>query len=218
MRLVLLGPPGAGKGTQAHRLAERHLTPLISTGDLFRGLARDDTRVGKLALEFMDRGELVPDDLVLDVLLTRLAEADTLPGFILDGFPRTISQAEALDEALAREDRPISGVLRLVLPDEVVVKRLSSRRICTWCQRTYNLELKPPRYDSVCDADGAPLSQRGDDDETVIRHRIEVYHRETEPLEAYYEQRGLLRTVDADGSEYEVTGRAEGAMEDLVDT
>lgn len=218
MRLVLLGPPGAGKGTQAHRLAERHLTPLISTGDLFRGLARDNTSVGKLALEYMDRGELVPDDMVLDVLLSRLSEPDTIPGFILDGFPRTMAQAVALDEGLAREERQLSGVLKFVLPDEVVVKRLSSRRTCTWCQRTYNLELKPPRYDSVCDADGAPLTQRGDDDETVIRHRIEIYHRDTEPLEVYYAERGLLRSVDADGSEYEVTGRAEDAMDDLVGT
>lgn len=216
MRLVLLGPPGAGKGTQAHRLAERHLTPLISTGDLFRGLARDDTRIGKLALEYMDRGELLPDDIVLDVLLTRLSEADTLPGFILDGFPRTIGQAVALDEGLAREGRQLTGVLKLVLPDEVVVRRLSSRRTCTWCQRTYNLELKPPRHDGICDADGAPLTQRGDDDETTIRHRLEVYHRDTEPLEAYYQERKLLRNVNANGSEYEVTGRAEDAMDDLV--
>jgi adenylate kinase len=164
----------------------------------------------------MERGALVPDGLVLDVLLNRLAEGDTMRGFILDGFPRTIAQAEALDEALGRQDRPLQGVLQFVLDDEVVVKRLAARRVCNWCQRSYNLEMKPPRDDMVCDADGAPLVQRPDDEEHVVRHRLEVYHQDTEPLVAYYRDRGLLREVQAEGSEYEVTGRAESAIQELI--
>ncbi|MEX0990793.1 MAG: adenylate kinase [Actinomycetota bacterium] len=218
MRLVLLGPPGAGKGTQAHRLSERHRNPLVSTGDLFREAVRDDTPIGLLAVEHMERGELVPDDVVLMVLMKRLGEPDTDEGFILDGFPRTLAQAEALDKALADQGRPLNGVLRFVLDDEVVVKRLAARRTCTWCQRTYNLEMKPPRHDMVCDVDGSPLTQRPDDEESVIRHRLEVFHRDTDHLATYYTGFGILREVDADGTEYEVTGRAEAAIDDLAES
>ena len=168
-------------------------------------------------MEYMERGELVPDDLVLDILLNRLSETDTLAGFILDGFPRTVAQAEALDDALVRANRPLQAALRFVLDDAVVVKRLAARRVCNWCQRSYNLELKPPRHDMVCDADGAPLVQRPDDVESVAWHRLEVYRKSTEPVVAYYQGQGLLRELDADGSEYEVTGRAEEAIADLID-
>lgn len=216
MRLVLLGPPGAGKGTQARRLAERHLVPLVSTGDLFRAHVRDASPIGGLVQQAMADGELVPDDVVVTVLMKRLGEPDTERGFILDGFPRTLAQAEALDKALADQGRPLDGAISMVLNDEVVVKRLAARRTCSWCQRTYNLELKPPRDDQVCDADGAPLLKRSDDEETVIRHRLEVYHRSTEPLVAYYRDRGLLREVDAEGSEYEVTGQAEAAIAEMI--
>lgn len=217
MRIVLLGPPGAGKGTQGHRLAERHLVPIVSTGDLFRTNIRDDSAIGRQATEYMERGELVPDDIVLDMLLGRLQESDTDHGFILDGFPRTVHQAEALDEALAAKERPLEVALRFVLADEVVVKRLAARRVCDWCQRTYNLELKPPRLDMVCDADGSPLVQRPDDEEGVAWHRLEVFHADTEPVIAYFRDRNMLREIDADGTEYEVTGRAEEAIADLID-
>lgn len=216
MRIVLLGPPGAGKGTQAHHLADRYSHPLISTGDIFRGNVENDTALGRKARAFMEKGELVPDEIVVEMVLERLSDPDCYNGFILDGFPRTIAQAEALDRALARQGKPLSAVLKFTIVDELAVKRLVGRRTCRRCQRSYNVEFHPPRTEDVCDVCGGELVQRDDDDEGTVRHRLEVYHRDTEPLVGYFRERGLLREVDADGYEEWITERAVAALGDVA--
>jgi adenylate kinase len=216
VRIVLLGPPGAGKGTQAHRLADYYGARLIATGDIFRKNVRLETPLGLKAKSYMDAGELVPDDVVIEMLLEELRRSRN--GFVLDGFPRTIPQAMALEESLAEVGKPLDVVLRFVIPDEQAVARLAGRRTCDHCERTYNVELKPPRVEGVCDACGGQLVQRADDREETVRHRLEVYHRTTEPLQKFYWDRGLLREVDALGEVEEITRRAIDALEDLVRT
>lgn len=216
MRIVLLGPPGAGKGTQAHRLADYYGARLIATGDIFRKNVRLETPLGLKARSYMEAGELVPDDVVIEMLLEELRRSRN--GFVLDGFPRTIPQAMALEESLADVEKPLDVVLRFVIPDERAVARLAGRRTCDHCERTYNVELKPPRVEGVCDACGGQLVQRADDREETVRHRLEVYHRTTEPLQKFYWDRGLLREVDALGEVEEITRRAIDALEDLVRT
>ncbi|HXJ66959.1 MAG TPA: adenylate kinase [Actinomycetota bacterium] len=217
MRVVLFGPPGAGKGTQAHRLADRMDLALIATGDIFRANVANDTSLGREAKSYMNKGELVPDDVVVRMVLDRLDEEDAHHGFILDGFPRTLPQAQALENALAERNRPLGAVLKFVIPDEMAVKRLAGRRTCRRCQRTYNVEFHAARVEGVCDACGGELYQRDDDTEETIRHRLEVYHRDTEPLEFYFWERGLFRQVDAEGTEDEVTERALDAISDLLE-
>jgi adenylate kinase len=216
VRIVLLGPPGAGKGTQAHRLADYYGARLIATGDIFRKNVRLETSLGLKAKSYMEAGELVPDDVVIEMLLEELRRSRN--GFVLDGFPRTIPQAMALEESLADVGKPLDVVLRFVIPDERAVARLAGRRTCDHCERTYNVELKPPRVEGVCDACGGQLVQRADDREETVRHRLEVYHRTTEPLQKFYWDRGLLREVDALGEVEEITRRAIDALEDLVRT
>jgi len=172
---------------------------LIATGDIFRENVGNDTELGREAKSYMDKGELVPDDVVVRMVLDRLDEEDAHHGFILDGFPRTLPQAQALENALAERDRPLGVVLKFVIPDEVAVKRLAGRRTCKLCQRSYNVEFKPPRIEGVCDACGGELYQREDDGEATVRNRLEVYERQTAPLLAYYRQRGLLATVSGEG-------------------
>lgn len=213
---MLLGPPGAGKGTQAHRLQDRFDgVALISTGDIFRQNLRQGTPLGEEAKRYMDAGELVPDDVVVRMVSDALA--DQPGGFILDGFPRTVAQADALESELERSSRPLTGVLALALDDEAAVKRLAGRRTCSSCQRTYNVELHPPRREGVCDACGGELVQRDDDQELTVRRRLDVYHASTAPLVEFYRERGLLREVDADGSEDEVTSRALDALGETAD-
>jgi len=216
MRVVLLGPPGAGKGTQAHRIADRFVLALIATGDIFRDNVENDTALGQEAKAYMEKGELVPDDVVVRMVLERLDEPDAKDGFILDGFPRTLPQAQALENALSELARPLSAVLKFMISDEVAVKRLAGRRSCRRCQRSYNVEFHPSRAEGVCDVCGGELVQRGDDTEDTVRKRLEVYHRSTEPLEFFFWERGLLRQVDADGTEDEVTERAVHAIADIA--
>src|SRR5919197_3775826 len=173
MRIVLFGPPGAGKGTQAHRMADRFNLALIATGDIFRDNVQNQTPLGQEAKAYMEKGELVPDYVVVRMVLDRLDEPDAKEGFVLDGFPRTLQQAQALEEALAQQNRPLSVVMKFVVPDEVAVKRLAGRRTCRRCQRTYNVEFKPPRDDMVCDVDGGALFQRRDDAEEKGGDRLE---------------------------------------------
>jgi adenylate kinase len=213
VRIVLIGPPGAGKGTQAHRLADYHGARLIATGDIFRMNVRMETPLGLKAKSYMDDGELVPDDVVIGMLLEELDR--NRDGFVLDGFPRTIPQAVALEQALAERGSPLDAVLKFAIPDEVAVARLAGRRTCTQCERTFNVELKPTKVEGICDNCGGELVQRDDDREEIVRHRLEVYHRQTEPLQKFYWTRGLLREVDAVGEVEEITHRAIAALADL---
>lgn len=212
MRIVLLGPPGAGKGTQAVRLAERYEVPHVSTGDILRFVVAWGTEIGQRAKSYMDEGELVPDELVLELLRIRLAQEDAQAGFVMDGFPRTLPQAEALDKILAEIGQAIDGVLYLEVPDELIVLRLSARASCPTCGRTYNLLASPPKEDLRCNRDGSPLFQRDDDRPEVIQQRLGVFKRQTYPLIKYYADRGMLRTVQGVGSEDEVLERM---VEDL---
>ncbi len=215
MRLVLLGPPGAGKGTQAGRLAARLGVVAISTGDILRDHVARGTELGSLARGYMERGEYVPDDVMVAMVSERLQAPDAREGFILDGFPRTLPQARALEDALAREARSLTAVVDFQVPDEVAVKRLTGRFTCPACRRTYNASSKPPRAEGVCDACGATLTRRPDDEEATVRRRLDVYREETRPLERFYRERGLLREVDADGPEEQVTERTVAALADL---
>ncbi len=217
MRLILLGPPGAGKGTQARRLSERYGVPVVATGDIFREHAGKGTSLGLEAKKYMDRGDYVPDDLVVEMVLDRLDQPDAREGFILDGFPRTVPQAQALESALAAEGRPLSAVLKFKIGDQMAVKRLAGRWTCSNCKATYNQEYKRPRVEGACDVCGGALSRRDDDDEVTVRHRLEVYRRDTEPLELYFWERGLLRDIDAEAPEQKVTDRTIEAISDIVD-
>ena len=214
MRLVLMGPPGAGKGTQAHRLADYYSIRLIATGDIFRKNLRDETPLGLKAKSYMESGELVPDDIVIEMLLEELRKQQN--GFLLDGFPRTTPQALALELALGEMGRPLHAVLKFSIPDDVTVSRLTGRWTCRRCERTYNLESNRPRDEGVCDACGGPLVQRDDDKEETVRRRLEVYHRDTEPLQKFYADRGLLREVDAVGQVEEITRRTIEVLGDLT--
>jgi adenylate kinase len=215
MRLVLLGPPGAGKGTQAARLSERLDIPHISTGDLLREHVERGSRLGVRARAYMDRGEFVPDDLVVTMVMDRLEEPDAEKGFILDGFPRTVPQAIALDAALEEKGRPLDAVLRFQIDDAMVIKRLSNRWLCPCCKRTYNMEFMPPKEDAICDDDGCQLVRRSDDDEITVRRRLDLYRQETAPLEWYYRERGLLIEVNAQARLDVVTERTIAALAEM---
>ncbi len=218
MRIILLGPPGAGKGTQARRLAERYGLAIISTGDIFRDNIARETPLGLQAKGFYDRGEYVPDGITIRMVLERLEEPDLREGFILDGFPRTVPQAQALERALAEAGRPLHAVLNFKIGDAMAVKRLMSRLVCSNCKRSYNVEFKPPRRAGVCDVCGHELLPRSDDDEATVMRRLEVYHRETKPLVLYFWERGLLRDIDAEAPEEVVADRTIEAIADLLDT
>ena len=212
MRLVLLGPPGAGKGTQSQRLTQRYGIPQISTGDILRQHVQDGTMLGIRARSFMDRGEYVPDDLVVDMVTERLDEPDAEKGFILDGFPRTVKQAKALERALKVSGQPLSAVLRYTISDDMAVRRLSNRWVCPVCKTPYNMEFKPPANDTECDNEGAALERRADDDDLTVRRRLAVYEEQTEPLERFYRDQGLLREIDAEAPEAVVEERTEAAL------
>ena len=218
MRIILLGPPGAGKGTQARRLAERYGLAIVATGDTFREHIAAGTPLGLRAKEFVDRGEYVPDDITTEMVLERLERPDAREGFILDGYPRTVPQAQSLEGALAARGHPLSAVLNFKISDAMAVKRLMARLVCPNCKRSYNVEFKPPRVEGVCDVCGHGLVNRSDDDEATILRRLDVYLRETKPLVLYFWERGLLRDIDAEAPEEVVADRTIEAISDLLDT
>ena len=202
LNLILLGPPGAGKGTQAARLREDFGLPYIGTGDLLREHREQQSELGQKAQEYMARGDLVPDELVIAMIVEKI-EDEGRDGFLLDGFPRTIPQADALNEELERRSRRLTATLLVDAPDEVVVRRLSGRRVCS-NGHVYHVETDPPKQEGVCDQDGKPLFRRDDDDPEKIKNRLKAYHEQTEPLIEYYDDRGLLRRFDGTRSPTEV--------------
>ncbi len=202
LNLILLGPPGAGKGTQASRLQEDFDLPYIGTGDLLREHRENETELGVKAAEYMENGELVPDDLVVAMILEKI-EDEGEDGFLLDGFPRTIPQADALDEAIDKRGRRLTAALLVDAPDDVVITRLSGRRQCK-NGHLYHVEFDPPKHEDVCDQDGTKLTRRPDDEPETVKKRLKTYHAQTEPLIEYYDEKGLLRRFDGTRSQTEV--------------
>lgn len=212
MRVVFLGPPGAGKGTQAARLAQAGGMPHVATGDMFRAAVAADTPLGREAGAYMDQGRLVPDEVTIGIVRERLAAPDCAAGFVLDGFPRTLPQAEALDGLLAELGRPIDGVVHLLVPEEDLVRRLTGRRVCPSCGALYHVDYQPPRRPGTCDVCGAALVQRQDDGEATVRRRLAVYQEQTAPLAGRYADQGRLRPVDGAGTVDEVARRVQAAV------
>lgn len=196
MKIIMLGAPGAGKGTQAKMIAEKYSIPHISTGDIFRANIKEGTELGKKAKTYMDKGELVPDELVVDLVVDRLAKDDAVKGYVLDGFPRTIPQAEALDAALAKRNEKVDFAIDVNVPDENIVKRMSGRRACVGCGATYHIVNVPPKKEGICDICGGELILRDDDKPETVLNRLSVYHEQTQPLIDYYTKEGILKTVD----------------------
>ncbi len=213
MRLVLVGPPGAGKGTQAQFIAEHASIPKISTGDIFRANVSGGTPLGVQAKAYMDRGDLVPDDVTIAMVRDRLQEPDALQGFLLDGFPRTVPQAVVLDDILRdTADTKLDVVLELVVDDDEVIRRLSGRRTCRSCNRIWHVDFDPPAVEGLCDVDSGELYQRDDDQAATIANRLNVYAEQTAPLVSYYAERGVLVGIDATGPVDDVTQRAIDAL------
>ncbi len=196
MNIILLGPPGAGKGTQAKMISEKYGIPQIATGDILREAVAKGTELGKKAKEYMDRGELVPDEIVIGIVKERLKQPDCENGFILDGFPRTLAQAEALDKMLEELGKKLDAVINIDVPEEEIVKRIVNRRTCKNCGAVYHLIFNPPKVEGKCDKCGGELYQRDDDKEETVRERLRVYRERTEPLIEYYKNKGLLYNVD----------------------
>jgi adenylate kinase len=211
VRIVLVGPPGAGKGTQAQFIASHLSIPKISTGDIFRANVSGGTELGRQAREYMDRGDLVPDEVTIAMVRDRLAEDDAKEGFLLDGFPRNVPQAETLKKILAEWDAKLDVVLELIVDEDEVVRRLSGRRTCSQCERIWHVVFDD-KTDDICDDCGGRLFQRDDDKEETIRHRLEVYAEQTAPLASFYADEGILVGIDATGPVEEVTERALAAL------
>jgi adenylate kinase len=199
-----MGPPGAGKGTQAERLIEDFDLPYYATGDILRAAVKELTEVGREAKEYMDRGDLVPDELICRVIMERLDTPEAADGFLLDGFPRTVPQAETLEGALEKRGKELTAALLIDAPDEEVIRRLSGRRICVKNQHVYHVEFDPPKNEGVCDQDGSRLIQRDDDKPETVKNRLDVYHAQTEPVIEWYQSKGLLRRFDGSRSPDEV--------------
>ena len=196
MKIIMLGAPGAGKGTQAQMIAEKYGIPHISTGDIFRANIKNGTELGKKAKEYMDKGELVPDELTVQLLLDRVANEDCKNGYVLDGFPRTIPQADVLDKELTKLGDKVDFAINVDVPDENIVRRMSGRRACLKCGATYHIEHIKPKTEGICDKCGSELVQRQDDKPETVQNRLSVYHEQTQPLINYYNNKNILKTVD----------------------
>ena len=196
MKIIMLGAPGAGKGTQAKMIADKYAVPHVSTGDIFRANIKEGTELGKEAKKYMDQGLLVPDELTVKILLDRVAKDDCKNGYVLDGFPRTIPQAEVLDKALTELGDKIDYAINVDVPDENIIKRMGGRRACVTCGATYHIEHVPPKTEGICDTCGAELILRDDDKPETVEKRLAVYHEQTQPLIDYYTNAGILKTVD----------------------
>jgi len=212
MDLILLGPPGAGKGTQAKFMVDRWNIPQVSTGDILRAAVREGTPLGVEAKGFMDRGELVPDRVVIGIIGERLKENDAVSGFILDGFPRTLPQAEALESILTDLGRDIDHVVSIEVEDEALIGRLTGRRMCKGCGESFHVMFNPPRKEGICDRCDGELYQRDDDKEETIRQRLKVYHDQTSPLIAFYSEKGSLREIDGSGDIKDIFARIEQVL------
>lgn len=215
MRLILLGPPGVGKGTQARLIEQDYRVPCISTGDLLREEVAEDTPLGRYARSFMERGDLVPDEAIIEMVGRRIERPSCRNGYLLDGFPRTLTQAQALEEMLRRRGASIDLVLNLELPEEELVRRIAGRRTCQRCGAVFHVLLHPPRNEGVCDLCGGTLMQREDDREEAIRRRLSVYRKETAPVIDYYRQQGRLKDIPASGSIGEVKERIDQVIRHL---
>ncbi len=215
LNLILFGPPGAGKGTQAERLRKDFELPYIATGDMLRANVKEQTELGKQAKAYMDAGDLVPDELILAMAADRLNEDDAQDGFILDGFPRTLEQAQALDTQLSDMGRRVTAALLIDVPDEEVIRRLSGRRMCVKSGHSYHVEFDPPKHEGVCDQDGSRLVQRDDDKPEVIGNRLRVYHEKTKPLVDYYDKLGLMRRIDGTREPADVHGHIRAVIATL---
>ena len=205
MNIILMGLPGAGKGTQASEIVKKFPIPHISTGDMFRKAIKDETDLGKEAKSYMDRGELVPDEVTVGIVKERISEDDAKKGFLLDGFPRTIDQAESLSQIMSEPDREIDAVINIEVPEEELMNRLTGRRICEKCGTTYHLVFNPPKVDGICDIDGGKLYQREDDNPETVSNRLSVNVKQSKPILEYYNNKGVLKNIDGSKDIDEVT-------------
>ena len=215
MNIILMGLPGAGKGTQASEIVKKFPIPHISTGDMFRKAIKDETDLGKEAKSYMDRGELVPDEVTVGIVKERISEDDAKKGFLLDGFPRTIEQAEALNNIMSELDRNIDAVINIEVPEEELMNRLTGRRICEKCGTTYHLVFNPPKVDGVCDLDGGKLYQREDDNPETVANRLSVNVKQSKPILSYYQDKGVLENIDGSKDIKEVTSDVINILDDL---
>ncbi|MBE5824959.1 MAG: adenylate kinase [Butyrivibrio sp.] len=212
MKIIMLGAPGAGKGTQAKMIADKFGIPHISTGDIFRANIKNGTDLGKKAKEYMDKGQLVPDELTVEILLDRVANDDCKNGYVLDGFPRTIPQADVLDKELTKLGDKVDFAINVDVPDENIVRRMSGRRACLKCGATYHIEHIPPKKEGICDTCGSELVQRDDDKPETVQNRLSVYHEQTQPLIEYYDKKNILKTVDGTKDMQEVFNNIVGIL------
>ncbi|PTH57730.1 adenylate kinase [Staphylococcus arlettae] len=215
MNIILMGLPGAGKGTQASEIVKKFPIPHISTGDMFRKAIKDETDLGKEAKSYMDRGELVPDEVTVGIVKERISEDDAKKGFLLDGFPRTIEQAEALNDIMQELGRSIDAVINIEVPEEELMNRLTGRRICETCGTTYHLVFNPPKVDGVCDLDGGKLYQREDDNPETVANRLSVNVKQSKPILSYYQDNGVLENIDGSKDIKEVTSDVINILDDL---